>query len=281
MQITASTPLCGLIGENPSLIPVLDRFGIRLGVGEATLGEIAARHGVDADFVAGVLGAYTGEGYIPEHRLLMVDPAQVAAYLQRTNDYYLRVQLPNIERHLGAFIKGGNGENSPLGMLGEIFGSFKRELTERIASDAQMLPRLTTGGRVHIADCSLAGQLSEMRNIMIRYLSGDYDPNLCYAVILALGALERDITCNDRIRELLWHRAHAHRNAAAPSGKALTARETDVLRLIVQGKINREIADELFISFNTVLTHRKNITSKLGIKSVSGLTMYALMHGLV
>ena len=61
----------------------------------------------------------------------------------------------------------------------------------------------------------------------------------------------------------------------------LSQREVEVLRLIASGHINKEIADKLAISLNTVLTHRKNITAKLGIKSVSGLTFYAMMNGLV
>ena len=48
---------------------------------------------------------------------------------------------------------------------------------------------------------------------------------------------------------------------------------------MAQGITNKEIADRLNISLNTVLTHRKNITAKLGIKTVSGLTFYAIMHG--
>lgn len=61
----------------------------------------------------------------------------------------------------------------------------------------------------------------------------------------------------------------------------LSKREIDVLKLIVNGYINKEIADKLNISINTVLTHRKNITSKLGIKSVSGLSVYAMMNGYI
>lgn len=61
----------------------------------------------------------------------------------------------------------------------------------------------------------------------------------------------------------------------------LSAREIQVLTLVVSGSINKEIAAELAISVNTVLTHRKNITAKLGIKTVSGLTLYALMHGYI
>lgn len=63
--------------------------------------------------------------------------------------------------------------------------------------------------------------------------------------------------------------------------KELSGRETDVLQLIVKGSTNKDIADKLNISLNTVLTHRKNITAKLGIKTVSGLTFYAIMNGLV
>lgn len=61
----------------------------------------------------------------------------------------------------------------------------------------------------------------------------------------------------------------------------LSARERDVLRLVASGMINKEIANTLNISVNTVLTHRKNITAKLGIKSVSGLSVYAMMNGLI
>ena len=60
----------------------------------------------------------------------------------------------------------------------------------------------------------------------------------------------------------------------------LTKRETEVLRLLTQGLLNKEIADQLGISLHTVISHRKNIISKLGIKTVSGLTIYAMMHGI-
>lgn len=61
----------------------------------------------------------------------------------------------------------------------------------------------------------------------------------------------------------------------------LSSRETDVLRGLAEGLTAKEIADRLCISVNTVLTHRKNISSKLGIRSVSGLSLYAMMNGVI
>ena len=65
------------------------------------------------------------------------------------------------------------------------------------------------------------------------------------------------------------------------SRKILTDREIEVMSLIVQGYINKEIAERLNIGLATVITHRKNIMDKLGFRSVSALTIYAVMHGYV
>ena len=90
------------------------------------------------------------------------------------------------------------------------------------------------------------------------------------------------------IRQLLMLEQHAHsggRNLPpmpqALQQRILTDREIEVMSLIVQGYINKEIADRLNISLSTVITHRKNIMDKLGMKSVSALTIYAVMHGYV
>ena len=61
----------------------------------------------------------------------------------------------------------------------------------------------------------------------------------------------------------------------------LTPREKDVLREVVMGNINKVIADRLGISLATVITHRKNLTMKLGTRSVATLTLYAVTHGIV
>ncbi|MBW6480373.1 MAG: response regulator transcription factor [Bacteroidales bacterium] len=70
------------------------------------------------------------------------------------------------------------------------------------------------------------------------------------------------------------------RKASRPEN-TLSARELDVLKLLVKGLSNKEISDKLFISTHTVISHRKNITHKLNIKSVAGLTVYAILNEII
>ncbi|MEA1898547.1 MAG: LuxR C-terminal-related transcriptional regulator, partial [Bacteroidota bacterium] len=55
----------------------------------------------------------------------------------------------------------------------------------------------------------------------------------------------------------------------------------NILRHVAMGSTNKEIGEKLFISIHTVTTHRKNITQKLGIKTVSGLTVYSILNGII
>lgn len=61
----------------------------------------------------------------------------------------------------------------------------------------------------------------------------------------------------------------------------ISDREREVLRLVALGLTNREISDELCISAHTVITHRKNITAKLGIKTIAGLAVYAVLNNII
>ena len=91
---------------------------------------------------------------------------------------------------------------------------------------------------------------------------------------------------NQLVKSLLILQQYAHGgNPVFPSRstepRVLSDREAEVMVLIVKGLINKEIADRLHIGLSTVVTHRRNIMEKLGIKSVSALTIYAVMHGYV
>jgi DNA-binding NarL/FixJ family response regulator len=99
-----------------------------------------------------------------------------------------------------------------------------------------------------------------------------------------LSIFDGVISINDSPESILGM-IHKVQNAESIRDNAgedvLSDREKDVLQLLALGMSNKEIADKLSISINTVITHRKNISQKTGIRSVSGLTIYAVVNKLI
>lgn len=122
-----------------------------------------------------------------------------------------------------------------------------------------------------------------IRKTLVLTLSNDPNTQLTGFYSFCVNTSEEEV-----VRQILRVMQYGHsggRNLPELPGilknKLLSNREAEVLSLVVQGYINKEIADKLNIGLTTVITHRKNITDKLGMKSVSALTIYAVMHGYV
>ncbi|MBF6627157.1 MAG: response regulator transcription factor [Proteiniphilum sp.] len=272
--------------EHNELIPVLNRFGIRLGVGDKTVLDLCEEHQLNPDFILTVLNVYLDESYIPDASLALFDTGLIADYFHHTVENYIHELVPNIEKHLNAFIAISGAENKELGMLRLLFLKFKERMTrylQKVADFKEELPDEL---------------LHDLKNILIKHLSKEYNQNLIYAIVFSVHSLEKDLAAHNRLRskvlrpklnELdssgmrqLQHIISAdHQHQPNDNERLLTNRETEILKLIVQGYLNKEIADKLNISHNTVLTHRKNIISKTGIKTVSGLTFYCIRNGLI
>lgn len=129
--------------------------------------------------------------------------------------------------------------------------------------DRGHLTRLQASNRLHLVQ--ITGSAGEGE------VNGDKDP------FLSIHAQDH------QIRELLHGLLERDSAAVAdrPQDDELTVREKEVLALVAMGHSSKEIADKLFISVHTVISHRKNITEKLGIKSISGLTVYAILNRVI
>lgn len=123
----------------------------------------------------------------------------------------------------------------------------------------------------------------ERRKTIVLTLSVDSMSQLSGFHTLCINQPEQQLV---RSLLMLQHQGHPGGRNMPPmpevlTRKLLTDREIEVMSLIAQGYLNKEIADRLCIGVSTVITHRKNIIDKLGLKSVSALTIYAVMHGYV
>ena len=278
--------MADVLARHNELIPVLNRFGIRIGVGEKTVQEICLEHHLNPDLILTVLNVYLDDTYVPESSLTLFDAEPIADYFRHTVENYLHALVPNIEVHLNALIATAGTENKELDMLRMLFLKFKERMTNYLQKNAEY------------SDDFPDDLLHDLKNILIKHLSVEHNQNLSYAVIYSLHAFEKDLLAHNRLRnkvlqpklneldsygiqQLQENISNEHDHQKEKSDHQLTNRETEILRLIVKGYLNKEIADKLNISHNTVLTHRKNIIAKTGIKTVSGLTFYCIRKGLI
>lgn len=215
--VTPDTKLCEVIVDEPSVVPVINRFDIVLGVGDRTIKSICKEKGIDTSFFITILNAFIHESFFLENVTGAFNAGDVVDYLRKTNNSYLRNQLPNIERHFAALISRSDSNNN-LPLLFNFYREVKTEIERRIDSDNQWFDAIISaeqsnsevsvaGNAVQAESDSIEDKLSDLINMFVIHLRGDYDRNLCHAVLFAVISLEKDIArttasataCSDRL----------------------------------------------------------------------------------
>ena len=206
--VTPDTKLCEVIVDEPSVVPVINRFDIVLGVGDRTIKSICKEKGIDTSFFITILNAFIHESFFLENVTGAFNAGDVVDYLRKTNNSYMRNQLPNIERHFAALISRSDSNNN-LPLLFNFYREVKTEIERRIDSDNQWFDAIISaeqsnsevaGNAVQAESDSIEDKLSDLINMFVIHLRGDYDRNLCHAVLFAVISLEKDICQNNRIR---------------------------------------------------------------------------------
>ena len=208
--VTPDTKLCEVIVDEPSVVPVINRFDIVLGVGDRTIKSICKEKGIDTSFFITILNAFIHESFFLENVTGAFNAGDVVDYLRKTNNSYLRNQLPNIERHFAALISRSDSNNN-LPLLFNFYREVKTEIERRIDSDNQWFDAIISaeqsnsevsvaGNAIQAESDSIEDKLSDLINMFVIHLRGDYDRKLCHAVLFAVISLEKDICQNNRIR---------------------------------------------------------------------------------
>ncbi|MDD4819645.1 MAG: hypothetical protein PHD21_02280 [Flavobacteriales bacterium] len=204
MIVYKNMNLSAVVGEHTALVPILDRFGISLGLGEKTVSEICSEKNIDEDFFLTVVNTFLNEEYFPEKQFKSFCEEQIVSYMRSTNAYYMQYQLPNIDAHLGRLIATSSSENSQLPMIGKMVVDLKKSMEHTIENDEKTLfPSCLNGTKnssVCCEDDNSCALLDDIKSIIIKHISGDYNKNLCYAVLFSISALQKDLNHHQRIR---------------------------------------------------------------------------------
>lgn len=203
--INSNTTLSEVIYKDPTIIPVINRFGITLGTKDHTISTICKKQNIDVEFFLTIINTFLNKDYFPETTLKKFQINEIVSYLQQTNNYYLHFQIPNIERHFKSLIERSGDENN-LNHIKLFFDELKKDLIKRINFDNNQLFIAALSSQnidttTSINSQNIEDRMNDLKSMLIIHLNGNYDINLCYAVIIAIHTFENDMQNNNRVRD--------------------------------------------------------------------------------
>ena len=305
----ADDKMISLIRDNYDLLQALGSFGISLGFGDKTVQETCEDNHVDTyTFLSVVNYTINGSGEFDNDEQISVET--LLHYLQASHAYYLDFQLPFIRRELAESL---DEQDSLAQLILRFYDEYAHEIRRHMMYEQKTLfpyvQGLLDGKVTNDYDVetfskhhgSADKKLKELKLLIIKYLPSDglhnnkltatlhdiYDneawlrqhaqveDHIFVPAIRRLELLAKQSGVSRNISEMVF------KSGVGQTPDALSDREKDVVIALVQGMSNKEIADHLCISTNTVITHRRNIARKLQIHSPAGLTIYAILNGLV
>ena len=305
----ADDKMISLIRDNYDLLQMLGSFGISLGFGDKTVMETCEDNHVDTyTFLAVVNFIINGYGEFEADEMLSVPT--LLHYLEASHAYFLDFQMPYIRRELQESL---DESESLAKLILRFYDEYAHEIRRHMKYEQKTL--------FPYVQALIDGQTVNDYNVdTFSKHHGATDKKLRELKLLIIKSLPQDglhnnqltATLHDIYENEVWLRQHAmvedhifvpairrleqhtkqdgvtrnisdmvFRSGTGQNADALSDREKDVIVALVQGMANKEIADHLCISVNTVITHRRNIARKLQIHSPAGLTIYAIVNGLI
>ncbi len=213
MVYSNSTHLSSIISANPTVLSLLNRVGIYLGVGNDTVAQAARKHDIDPQFILVLINTYLNPDYFPEKELMGFSLEKLCDYLLHTNRYYVEVQIPNVGRHFHHLVERTYSPDTNLNKLYEFFLSLQKKMQIEVEKENLILKDITDPDSFHKGTTrnfnefatskvhQSTDSLFDLINLFIIHLKGTYDTNLCHAVINALIALGNDMQQNNRIHD--------------------------------------------------------------------------------
>lgn len=302
----ADDKMIDLISDNYSMLQGMGAFGIRLGFGDKTVDEVCREQDVDCYTFLMVVN-FLINGYAPKETDEKVSVKTLLAYLRASHRYFLDFQLPSIRKKLEESLSPGDHLAT---LIMRLYDEYAHDIRLHMKYEEKTLfpyvEALLRGEQMsnynvdifskHHSDTT--GKFHELKNIIIKYLPHNGLANnqltatlydiynnedwLCnhsnveeVLFVPAIRILEQNLKNDDvsaRISSMIGN---------ADSKESISEREKEIIVCLVQGMSNKEIANQLFISVNTVITHRRNIVRKLQIHSLAGLTIYAIANNLI
>ena len=299
VSITSISPamkMADLLDVNFSILGVFSRFGMSYGFGEATVKEVCDGMGIDPETFLIICKVYAFDGYRPSREQMEGACLEdIVRYLRLSHTYYLETMVPALAAAIEEMIAPCDDMHKKV--IRKFFGDYKEELERHFDYEEKtVFPYVEamidsrerepyTIGEYEKNHSNVEEKLDDLKKLVTMYQPVQSRSQDCFRVLFYLYSLESDLErhtfIEDGILVPVVSRMEDESDAPRGEGGELSAREKEILVAVAKGMLNKEIADLYNISIYTVISHRKNITRKTGIKTVAGLTVYALLNNLI
>ena len=307
-QYKSTDKLSYVLANDYRLLQVMSRFGISLGFGEKTIAEVCRQCSVDTDTFLTLLNYVKDGAENRPQRVEHVSVASVLDYLKRTHTYFLNYLFPHVRFHLLNAIDC-SVQNEIAFLVLKFFDEYVEEVRRHMEYEETTtfiyVQKLVEGELVSLENSQLLSRhheaieskLKELKNLFMQYYPQTEINEKLNAVIISIYQAEEDLSIHCLVEDNIFvpavRRLEHQTKMKKPEGVAeqqvaevaneeqLSEREKEIVVCVAKGLSNKEIADTLCLSVNTVTTHRRNIARKLQIHSAAGITIYAIVNKLV
>jgi regulator of cell morphogenesis and NO signaling len=292
-----------LMESNYHLLGIVWRLGIDGSFSERSVEDVCKRYDINPDTFLLLCAVYSGKK-VSEEELRRCSIEDLLRYIRSSHEYYLNSALVSIGPVMDELLAPTTPARREA--IGRFFRDYRSELVKHFAYEEDVLlpyvqslldGKPTRGFSIAEFEknhTDIQESLSDLKNIVMQSLPPECDGGKRLEVLSTIFHLQEDLGHHTYIEdhilvplvEMLEGKRPDIRTAgdsASPdnTSEELSDREKEVLVQVAKVLLNKEIADKLNISINTVITHRKNITRKTGIKTAPGLTVYAILGGLI
>lgn len=300
-----------VISNDFRLLQVMSRFGISLGFGDKNIHDVCCECGVDPNTFITIINFVKSGGFDEDINEKELDLKSILDYLKRTHQYFLDYQFPKLRRDMLNAIDC-SVKNEVAFLVLKFYDEYVEEVRKHMEYEEEVtfkyVDKLLEGNQVPKKKYNeinpilahhheeIEDKLMDLKRLFIQYYPQkniDHDIN---SVVYELYRTQEDLLMHCKVEDRIFIPAVKYQEtflaakarineqtslAKADTDNELSEREKDVVICVAKGLSNKEIADSLCLSVNTVTTHRRNIARKLSIHTSAGITIYAIVNKLV
>lgn len=224
-MVTPDTKMAEAIHRNYLLLPVIDRFGIRLGFGDKTVDQVCSEYGINKSFFLDIVNTYHDPYYFPKEKMRAYPVSLTVDYLLKSHEYYQEKMLPETESMIGELVASCEKNCDNLRLIEDFYKKYKVELRNHLKSEEEKffpyVKALATEDRTgkRLEDIrrkynfsyeahseeheSVIAKLLDLKNIIIKYLPPDYSQAKCNNLLYWLFVFEDDLRDHERLEDVI------------------------------------------------------------------------------